>query len=83
MLESLLIFIGLLLAVAFATVSERKFLATMQRRRGPEVVGVWGLLQAIADAVKLLAKEIFIPSSSTGFLFRGAPYISILVALYM
>ena len=83
LLESLLIFIGLLLAVAFATVSERKFLATMQRRRGPEVVGVWGLLQAIADAVKLLAKEIFIPSSSTGFLFRGAPYISILVALYM
>lgn len=83
LLEALLIFIGLLLSVAFATVSERKFLATMQRRRGPEVIGIWGLLQAIADAVKLLTKEIFIPSSSTGFLFRGAPYISILVALYM
>jgi NADH:ubiquinone oxidoreductase subunit H len=39
LLEAILIFIGLLLAVAFSTVSERKFLATMQRRRGPEVVG--------------------------------------------
>ncbi len=83
LLESLLLFIGLLLSVAFSTVSERRFLGSLQRRRGPEVVGFWGLLQAIADAVKLLTKEIFIPSSSTGFLFRCTPYISILVALYM
>lgn len=57
-LKSLPIILPILLAVAFFTVFERKVLASMQRRRGPNVVGIYGLLQAIADAVKLLSKEL-------------------------
>ena len=51
----------LLLSVAFFTVMERKILASIQRRRGPNMVGIYGLLQAIADAFKLLSKETVIP----------------------
>jgi len=57
-LKSLPIILPILLAVAFFTVFERKILASMQRRRGPNVVGLYGLLQAIADALKLLSKEL-------------------------
>ena len=57
LLKNLPIILPILLAVAFFTVFERKILAAMQRRRGPNVVGIYGLLQAIADAVKLLSKE--------------------------
>jgi len=78
LLESLLLFIGLLLSVAFSTVSERRFLGSLQRRRGPEVVGFWGLLQAIADALKLLSKETLIPSSSNIYIFIISPIFTFL-----
>ena len=68
-IKNLPIVLPILLAVAFFTVLERKVLASMQRRRGPNVVGIYGLLQAIADALKLLSKETLIPSSSNFFLF--------------
>lgn len=44
------------------TVTERKFLAAIQRRRGPNVVGIWGFLQAFADALKLLNKQFIFPA---------------------
>ena len=67
-LKNLPIVLPILLSVAFFTVLERKVLASMQRRRGPNVVGIYGLLQAIADALKLLSKETLIPSNSNFFL---------------
>src|ERR1700754_3050714 len=65
----LVIVVPLLISVAYFTLAERKILGAIQRRRGPNVVGVYGLLQAFADGIKLLSKETIIPFSSNHFLF--------------
>ena len=65
----LCIIVPTLLAVAYFTLSERKILGAIQRRRGPNVIGVWGLLQPLSDGLKLLVKEVILPSNSNKFIF--------------
>ena len=67
--------------VAYLTLAERKILGFMQVRPGPNRVGYWGLLQPIADGVKLLLKEIIIPSNANKFLFISAPVLVLVPAL--
>lgn len=79
----LLIFnlVPLIVCIAFYTVAERKILASLQRRMGPNVVGFWGLLQPFADGVKLIFKEILIPSRANAFLFLLAPMLAFSITL--
>jgi NADH-quinone oxidoreductase subunit H len=78
---SLLLIVPLLLAVAFFTLAERKLMASIQRRTGPNVVGFAGLLQPFADGLKLIVKETIIPSRSHRFLFLLAPGYTFFLSL--
>jgi len=80
-LQILIIVVPLLISVAFFTLAERKVLASIQRRRGPMVVGLWGLGQALADGLKLLVKETILPSTSNVIIFIIAPILTFLLAL--
>jgi len=80
-LEVVLLLLPALLAVAFVTVAERKTMASMQRRLGPNAVGYYGLLQAFADALKLILKEYVAPTQSNLFLFFLGPVVTLIFAL--
>src|SRR5580692_1121498 len=78
---TILTIIPLLIAIAFFTLAERKIIGAIQRRRGPNVIGYWGFLQAFADGLKLLIKEVFIPYQSIRFLFLLAPCLTFFISL--
>jgi len=80
-LEVLAVTIPVLLTVAFITIAERKTMASMQRRLGPNSVGWFGLLQAFADALKLLLKEYVSPSQANIYLFFLGPVITLIFSL--
>jgi NADH-ubiquinone oxidoreductase chain 1 len=80
-IEVLLVVVPVLLTVAYVTVAERKTMASMQRRLGPNIVGYYGLLQAFADALKLLLKEYVSPTQANLILFFLGPIITLIFSL--
>src|SRR5882762_6584147 len=80
-IEVLLVTVPVLLTVAYVTVAERKTMASMQRRLGPNIVGYYGLLQAFADALKLLLKEYVSPTQANLSLFFLGPIITLIFSL--
>src|ERR1700755_1032107 len=80
-LECLAVTVPLLVAVAYMTYVDRKVWASIQLRRGPNVVGPFGLLHPLSEGLKLLLKETIVPSSANGVLFIIAPMIAFMTAL--
>ena len=80
-LKIFLIILPLLISIAYLTFFERKVIGSMQLRKGPNVVGPFGLLQPIADGLKLLSKETIFPDDSNKFLFILSPIITFVLAL--
>ena len=79
--QTLAVLVPLLIGVAYMTYAERKILAAMQMRKGPNVVGPFGLLQPFADALKMLMKETIIPAGASRVLFMLAPVITFVLAM--
>jgi len=81
LLQSLVLLVALLVFTAFILYADRKIWAAVQSRRGPNVVGPWGLLQSFADLLKFVLKEPIIPSGSNKGIFLLAPFVSAVLAL--
>jgi NADH-quinone oxidoreductase subunit H len=79
--QSLLLLVALLIFIAYVLLADRKIWAAVQMRRGPNVVGPWGLFQSFADLLKFVFKEPVIPAGSNKVLFLLAPLVSVTLAL--
>ncbi|XCE18510.1 NADH-quinone oxidoreductase subunit NuoH [Candidatus Liberibacter asiaticus] len=80
-IKSIVFLVGLLIFIAYVLLMDRKVWAAVQLRRGPNVVGPWGLLQSFADFLKFVFKEPIIPSKSNKILFLLAPLVSVILSL--
>nr|APC60816.1 NADH dehydrogenase subunit 1 [Proechimys roberti] len=83
LINFILMIVPIILAMAFLTLTERKILGYMQLRKGPNMVGPYGILQPIADALKLFIKEPLHPSTSSILLFTIAPSLALTLAMSM
>ena len=81
LLKIIIIIIPVLIAVAYFTIAERKIMGSIQRRKGPNVIGFLGLLQPLADGLKLFSKETILPSNSNIFIFLIAPVLTFILSL--
>ena len=79
--KTLAMLVPVLVSVAYLTLAERKVMAAMQMRRGPNVVGPFGLLQPFADALKMLMKETIVPTGANRLLFLVAPLLTMTLAM--
>ena len=80
-LKILILILPLLISIAYFTLAERKILSSIQRRKGPNVVGVFGLLQPLADGLKLFVKETILPSNADIILFIIAPILTFFLSM--
>ena len=85
LLEKLLCFlilvVPILISVAYLTLAERKIMGSMQQRKGPNVIGFLGLLQPLADGLKLLIKETVVPTNANTFSFIFAPVLTLFLSV--
>ena len=81
LIKTLAVLVPVLISVAYLTLAERKVMAAMQMRLGPNVVGPFGLLQPFADAVKMLMKETVVPTGANRLLFLMAPLLTMTLAM--
>lgn len=81
LISFLAIVVPVLISVAYLTLAERKIMGAMQQRSGPNVVGFFGLLQPLADGLKLLLKETVIPTNANTFSFVFAPILTLFLSL--
>ncbi|WP_160121025.1 NADH-quinone oxidoreductase subunit NuoH [Rhodovarius lipocyclicus] len=79
--QTLALLVPVLICVAYMTWAERRIMAAMQLRKGPNVVGPFGMLQPFADALKMLMKETIVPTGASRYLFLAAPMLTFLLAM--
>lgn len=81
LIKFLIIAVPVLISVAYLTLAERKVIGYSQTRKGPNIVGVYGLLQPLADGIKLFSKEMVIPNHVSIFLYFFSPILALALGL--